>query len=190
MSVKILGKSYDINTKELDLGNKGISQLPESIGKLVNLQYIDLRHNQLTVIPETIGELVNLQYLDLSFNRLAELPKSIGKLVRLEYLFLTNNQLISLPESIGKLVKLEYLQLDNNLLTILPASILNIKESLELYVNAYEINNLLADAEFLIFTRLSEELTNLPTGLKEIWIKKENKKLNHKLPFGCKIKYF
>jgi hypothetical protein len=57
-------------------------------------------------------------------------------------------------------------------------------------VSAYEINNLPADTEFLIFYLLNEELTNLPTGLKEIWIKEENKKLNHKLPFGCVIKYF
>jgi hypothetical protein len=62
-------------------------------------------------------------------------------------------------------------------------------------VNSYEINNLLADTEFLIFYQLDEELTNLPAGLKEIWINKEdedneNKKLNHKLPFGCVIKYF
>ena len=58
--------------------------------------------------------------------------------------------------------------------------------------NTYEIDNLLADTEFLIFTQLFEELTNLPTGLKEIWIREEykNVKLNHKLPFGCVVKYF
>jgi hypothetical protein len=51
---------------------------------------------------------------------------------------------------------------------------------------------LLADTDFLIFRCLDKELTNLPTGLKEIWIRaeNENKKLNHKLPFGCVIKYF
>jgi hypothetical protein len=47
----------------------------------------------------------------------------------------------------------------------------------------------LADTEFLIFFRLDEELTNLPTGVREIWIKYEKKGLNHKLPFGCVIKY-
>ena len=56
--------------------------------------------------------------------------------------------------------------------------------------SAYEINNLLVDAEILIFSDLDEELTNLPTGLKEIWIREENEKLNHKLPFGCAVKYF
>jgi hypothetical protein len=30
----------------------------------------------------------------------------------------------------------------------------------------------------------------LPTGLKEIWIRTEDNRLNHKLPFGCVIKYF
>jgi hypothetical protein len=49
---------------------------------------------------------------------------------------------------------------------------------------------LLADAEILIFSELDEELTNLPTGLKEIWIREENEILNHKLPFGCAVKYF
>jgi hypothetical protein len=57
---------------------------------------------------------------------------------------------------------------------------------------AYEIDNLLPNTEFLIFSRLDKELTNLPIELKEIWIKKitKNEKLNHKLPFGCVIKYF
>jgi hypothetical protein len=49
---------------------------------------------------------------------------------------------------------------------------------------------LLIDNEILIFSELDVELTNLPTNLKEIWIGKESTKLNHKLPFGCVIKYF
>jgi hypothetical protein len=80
--------------------------------------------------------------------------------------------------------------LNNNQLNNLPTSILNIKKSLYLDTRAYEINNLLADTEFLIFSYLDKELTNLPTGLKEIWIQMEKKGLNHKLPFGCEIKYF
>jgi hypothetical protein len=37
---------------------------------------------------------------------------------------------------------------------------------------------------------LDEELTNLPSNLKEIWIREEKNGLNHKLPFGCVINYF
>jgi Leucine-rich repeat (LRR) protein len=194
MSVEILGKSYDINTKELNLNNKNITEIPESISKLSNLKYLYLRSNQLTAIQESISKLVSLKYLDLRHNQLTTLPESIGKLVRLKHLYLHNNQLSTLPESIGNLIKLKHLSLDNNRLKKLPSSIINIKYSLIMFANSYEINNLLEDTEFLIFTWLEEELTNLPTGLKKIWINKDNKtlncKLNHKLPFGCVIKYF
>jgi hypothetical protein len=78
--------------------------------------------------------------------------------------------------------------LDNNHLVYVPTSILNIKKSLSIYTDSYEIDNLDLDTEVLIFSELDKELTNLPTGLKELWIKKG--KINHKLPFGCVIKYF
>jgi Leucine-rich repeat (LRR) protein len=139
MSVEILGRLYDTNTKGLNYYDKKISKLPESIGNLVNLQYLHLHNNQLTALPE-----------------------SISKLVSLEYLYLHNNQLTTLPESIDNLVKLKELSLYNNQLKNLPASILNIKKSLRIWVNAYEINNLSMDIEFLIFSYLDKELTNLP----------------------------
>jgi Leucine-rich repeat (LRR) protein len=189
MSVEILGKWYS-TAIQLDLRNKKISELPESIGRLVSLLYLSLGHNQLQVIPESIGRLVNLINLDLSYNQLTAIPESIGNLIYLGELYLNNNQLTALPESIGKLVYLRYLYLYNNQLTTLPESILNIKKSLGISKSAYAIDNLSLDTEFLIFNELDEELTNLPTGVKEIWIEYEKKGLNHKLPFGCVIKYF
>jgi Leucine-rich repeat (LRR) protein len=85
---------------------------------------------------------------------------------------------------------LKNLYLHYNQLNNIPSSILNIKKSLYIDVSAYEINNLPLDTDFLIFTWLGEELTNLPTGLKEIWIGARKQNLNHKLPFGCVVKYF
>ena len=190
MLVQILGKSYDINIEQLNLYDNGISELPESIEKLINLQILELNYNRLKTIPKSIIKLVKLERLFLSNNQLTTLPESIGELINLKKLYLHFNQLKKLPESIGKLVKLEELILYNNRLTNLPTSILNIKNSLTVYADSYEINNLSPDTEFLIFSYLDKELTNLPTGLKEIWVKEENKKLNHKLPFGCVIKYF
>jgi hypothetical protein len=61
---------------------------------------------------------------------------------------------------------------------------------LSIGISTYEIDNLLADNEILIFSELDVELTNLPTNLKEIWIRKESIKLDHKLPFGCVVKYY
>ncbi len=165
MFVQILGKSYDTDIENLNISYNQLTTLPETIGNFVNLKELNLGCNQLTILPESIGNLVNLKELNLSYN-----------------------QLTILPESIGRLVNLRYLNLHNNLLTILPASILNIKYSLVINVSAYEINNLQANTEFLIVSWLDKELTNLPTGLKEIWTRCEKKELNHKLPFGCVIK--
>jgi Leucine-rich repeat (LRR) protein len=190
MFVQILGESYGIDRTVLNFYNKNISKLPESIDKLVNLKCLYLGVNLLTTLPESIDKLVNLTELSLHNNLLTVLPESISNLVNLTYLSLNNNQLQVIPESIGRLLNLTYLSLSYNQLQILPASILNIKKSLQIYTCSYEINNLQVDTEFLIFSYLDKELTNLPTGLKEIWIQMEKKGLNHKLPFGCVIKYF
>jgi Leucine-rich repeat (LRR) protein len=190
MSVEIFGRLYSIDTKQLIFYCK----IPESISKLVNLEELYLGSTQLIVFPESIIKLVKLRVLELRNNQLTVIPESIGRLVNLQSLYLDGNQLTVLPESIGKLVNLTDLSLTNNCLTLLPKSILNIKYSLQINISAYQIDNLSVDTEFLIFSKLDEELTNLPTGLKEIWIKKQfwikNKELNHKLPFGCVEKYF
>jgi Leucine-rich repeat (LRR) protein len=80
--------------------------------------------------------------------------------------------------------------LSHNQLTTLPKLILNIKKTLSIYVDSYEIDNLNPNTEILIFSELEKELTNLPINLKELWIEAGNVELNHKLPFGCVVKYF
>jgi hypothetical protein len=67
-----------------------------------------------------------------------------------------------------------------------------------LYINktSYQINNINIETEILIFSELEEKLLNLPTSLKELWIKSKilNKReiidMDHKLPFGCEVKYY
>jgi hypothetical protein len=46
------------------------------------------------------------------------------------------------------------------------------------------------DAKILIFSKLENKLLNLPTSLTEIWIKKGNPDIEHKLPFNCELKYY
>ncbi|MGH9718641.1 MAG: hypothetical protein ACRD8O_00380, partial [Bryobacteraceae bacterium] len=54
---------------------------------------LDLQAQRLTELPDTIGELGELQHLDLTDNGLLALPDSIGKLAHLQTLTLTNNRL-------------------------------------------------------------------------------------------------
>ena len=139
-SVVILGKRYNINTTtHLDLSDlsveRGIhlSYLPETIGRLTNLEVFHLCCNRLKRLPESIGRLTKLEYLNLDVNNLTSLPESIGNLTNLKELDLERNNLRSLPESIGRLTKLEYLDLTGNELTSLPKSFKNLNSDIEIY---------------------------------------------------------
>ena len=69
MSVTILVKSYDIETTtELNLSDKGLTELPTEICNLTNLRYLDLANNELSELPIELGNLTNLQKLNLASN--------------------------------------------------------------------------------------------------------------------------
>jgi small GTP-binding protein len=104
----IFRKTKESNTDSLDLSGYCITELPEEIGKLTNLQYLNLDNNHLTELPEAIGELKNLKKLSVSsceqgvYNPLFELPAEITKLSRLKYLNLTGTMLPIPPEILAR----------------------------------------------------------------------------------------
>ena len=55
-------------SSKLDVQDKELTCLPESIGQLTLLQDLHLAGNQLSSLPESIGQLTALQYLDLGYN--------------------------------------------------------------------------------------------------------------------------
>lgn len=99
--------------EEVDLSNFGITQLPESIGRL-QCDRLYLYDNQLTSLPDSFVDLKG-EYLDLGYNQLTSLPESIGRL-QFDSLGLSDNNLTSLPDSFGDL-KCKDLYLYNNPLT-------------------------------------------------------------------------
>ena len=60
-----------------------------------------------------------------------------------------------------------------------------IKDKVDDILNEYE-----TQGEFIIFYELNISINNLPTNVKEIWLNKNIKEYNIKLPFNCKILYF
>ena len=56
---------------ELDLSNNGLTELPPTIGKLIDLASIDISYNQLETLPKEIKQLTNLVSIDLSWNPLS-----------------------------------------------------------------------------------------------------------------------
>jgi internalin A len=120
---------------ELHLIRQDLTELPDSISQLTQLQYISLNSNRLTKLPDSIGKLTNLEALYLYDNQLADLPDSIGNLTQLQILDLSNNQLTELPDSIGLLTNLEELYLDGNQLVALPESLQNLTALKSLYLH-------------------------------------------------------
>ncbi len=102
------------NLQKLYLPGNQLTSLPESLGKLKNLTSLSLAYNQLKIIPEWICQLTKLQDLYLEGNKLTRLPDSIGQLINLRTLFLNSNQITSLPDSLERLVNLTTIGINNN----------------------------------------------------------------------------
>jgi hypothetical protein len=79
---------------------------------------------------------------------------------------------------------------NNNQLSSLPVEILKIKKCIYINETSYDINNLDLQNEILIFSELNKEITNLPINIKDIWLKRDIKNVNIKLPFGYIITFF
>ena len=88
--------------KVLDLEHVFRPQLPNTIGKLVQLMYLGLRWTYLEEIPSSIGNLLNIQTLDVKYTYVRTLPKSIWKLQKLQHLYLNEShrsKFVSQPRS-------------------------------------------------------------------------------------------
>ncbi|XP_039165464.1 disease resistance protein RPV1-like [Eucalyptus grandis] len=102
-----------------------ISQVPSSIGALVNLECLAIcGASQLTVLPDSIGMLKCLAELDVSSTGIAKLPNTIINLKSLKALNMSRSYIKKLPEAIGMLEKLEEIYgMDCNWLETIPGDI-------------------------------------------------------------------
>jgi RocCOR-like putative regulator of kinase activity/DAPkinase-like Roc (Ras of Complex) protein/Leucine Rich Repeat (LRR) protein len=112
----------------------GLTELPESLDQLTELQSLNLSSNQLETLPEWLGKLTNLQSLDLSFNRLKSLPEDLSQLKQLQFLNLYGNQISSLPGWFEKLKHLRSLYLGRLPLTQFPSSLHGLTNLVHLHI--------------------------------------------------------
>ncbi|MBT6483710.1 MAG: leucine-rich repeat protein [Planctomycetaceae bacterium] len=159
--------------RELSLRGMELTEMPESLYRLSQLQTLDLDRNRLTALPESLGRLSQLQTLSLDNNRLTALPESLGQLSQLQTLDLDNNQLTALPESLGELSQLQTLLLDNNQLTALSESLGQLSQLQELYLQRNQLTalpeslGLLSQLQKLYL--FGNRLTALPESLGQLW---------------------
>ncbi|XP_060080430.1 leucine-rich repeat protein lrrA-like [Ylistrum balloti] len=168
--------------KLLDFGGNFMTKLPDSIGKLTNLEKFYLgsvidelerwafqNGNWLSYLPNSIGDLVNLKEIHLNENLFQALPEEFGNLVCLEYLDLGQNLVSDLPESFGNLRSLKFCQLSKNKLQLLPSSFGNLTALEDLRLD----NNLLEElpesfsglVNLKTLDLFNNKLTEIPTAI-------------------------
>ena len=125
--------------QQLDLFGNQLTELPEAIAALTHLQMLNISGNQLTKLPEAIASLTQLQQFDISYNQLTELPEAIASLTQLQSLELSSNQLTKLPEAIASFTQLKELTLSSNQLIELPKQIGSLVQLRELRFSDNEI---------------------------------------------------
>jgi len=85
-----------IRDRVLHLSNRGLSNVPEAVSDLTELEELDLPDNYLDELPTSINKLKNLKTLRLDKNQLREL-QAIAELSNLTMPSVSNTQLSVLP---------------------------------------------------------------------------------------------
>ena len=135
MSVDVSGKNlrkfdpkkYKTATT-LKLKSNQLTNLPDEIEHLEELELLDVSENMLVELPKSLGNLKKLTHLYLGFNRLffAPIPKELGKLNRLKLLDLSSNELCMLPDELSELSALVYLDISKNDFKEIPNSLIQL----------------------------------------------------------------
>jgi Leucine-rich repeat (LRR) protein len=169
-----IGQLTALTSLELSLLGERLTELPCTIGQLINLEELSITHcSALKSLPETLGQLKALKKLELTYlDSLNQLPTSIGQLDHLESLVLSLSKVKSLPEEIGQLKALRLLNLGRlELLGSLPASLGQLESLEELKLQILHALTVLPE-EIGQLTRLTslhlgwlEALQVLPTSL-------------------------
>jgi Protein tyrosine and serine/threonine kinase/Leucine rich repeat len=90
--IRVLGENVlPLGVRWLILTDNQLEKLPNSIGKLQNLQKLMLAGNQLRSLPDEMAACQNLELIRLAANRLESLPNWLFSLPRLSWLAYAGN---------------------------------------------------------------------------------------------------
>lgn len=117
----------------LHMSNMGITVMPSSMVKCVNLKSIDMHDNAITAIPDDLHLLPKLSMLQLNENAIVEIPASIAKCTSLKAIYLNANRIERIPVEMVTMPKLTHLFVKENLLTPTEIAPLAICKSLSPY---------------------------------------------------------
>jgi len=152
--------------RTLWISSNFLTELPDGITDLTNLQDLCVNRNMLTRLPERLENLgKSLWRLNAANNKIRTIPRSIGKLSKLRHLDLQRNEISGeLPEELGELVSLVSLRLEYNSVTHLHISVGQMTALKDLCMTGNKLQGL-PETVFML-TQLTE-LNLLENPLKE-----------------------
>lgn len=104
------------SVKHINLDCCDLTEIPQPIFDLVDLETLSLGRNKLTKISDQICNLSSLKELHLDWNHITKIPNSLERLNSLSILSLTNNKIKQVPDFLKRLDSLEGLYLEDNLI--------------------------------------------------------------------------
>jgi Leucine-rich repeat (LRR) protein len=120
--------TIDREVGRLVMKYRGLKRLDVNIFEFIdvkNIVHFDISYNNLSELPDQIEILRNLEVLNCSNNRLIALPSSIRYISLLRTLKAGGNQIVTLFDEIGCCSNLKFIDLSENLLETIPSSLSN-----------------------------------------------------------------
>jgi Leucine-rich repeat (LRR) protein len=167
--ITILDKNYDINTTSLYLKHQNLTEIPQEVFQLEDLEILCLSNNMITAISADIQKLKKLKMLYMSDNNITNIPSEIFNIENLEILIMCNNNINSIPLDITKLTNLRQIWLYKNKISVLPTELVKLTKLDGLFLNSNNISEipkeygLLSNMEILVFD--NNNITNVPIEL-------------------------
>ena len=159
--------------KELCLKGRQLTEVPDALTKLTDVEVLDLSDNELTKLPDGLKNLNQLKTLLLSGNKLDELPGDVCQLKTLTTLDVAYNKIKTVPETISNLNHLTTLNLGFNELVELSKEVFKLKKLTTLDIRSNPIKT------------IPKEITNL-NQLSTLWMANT---MQRELPsFICQLK--
>ncbi len=157
------GRFHKKSVRILNASREELTELPEYVFKMTNMQSLNVSNNQLTSLPDELLLLRKLSVLQASNNAITFIPERINQLGFLEYLFLNNNQLQQLPDGLYELDFLKDVDVSNNQLTVLEKFDARVLERLNVSNNQLsELPSLARNRKLIVLNAAHNRLTSFP----------------------------
>jgi Leucine-rich repeat (LRR) protein len=112
-----VGISYK-RVEQLSIKNSDLSEIPEAIGRLSNLNYLNLEGNKIFDLPKWLLNLEKLRTLKMNKNQLSNLPDWLVQMKNLRTIYVDENPIVDLPETFLTDVKIK---IETGKSTVIPA---------------------------------------------------------------------